>query len=37
LIYIADRAGIGMHILQLTGKAKEVVSENDDQEHEQHR
>jgi hypothetical protein len=37
LIYIADRAGTGMHILQLTGKAKEVVSEDDDQEHEQHR
>ena len=34
LIYIADRAGTGMHILQLTGKAKEVVSEDDD--HEQH-
>jgi hypothetical protein len=29
LIYIADRAGTGMHILRLTGKAKEVVSEDD--------
>jgi len=29
-IYIADRAGTGMHILRLTGKAKEVVVEDGD-------
>jgi hypothetical protein len=37
LIYIADRAGTGMHILKLTGKAKEVVGGDDDQEHEKDR
>jgi len=30
LIYIADRAGTGMDILQLTGPAKEVVSHDRD-------
>ena len=29
-IYIADRAGTGMHILGLTGKAREVVGEDGD-------
>jgi len=33
MIYIADRAGAGMHILRLSGEAKEVVRE-DDREHE---
>jgi hypothetical protein len=28
LIYIADRAGTGMHILRLTGEAREVVRED---------
>jgi hypothetical protein len=28
LIYIADRAGTGMDILRLTGKAKQVVEED---------
>ena len=26
LIYIADRAGTGMHILRLTGRAKEAAA-----------
>ncbi len=29
LIYIADRAGTGMHILRLTGQAKALVGKND--------
>jgi hypothetical protein len=28
LIYIVDRAGTGMHILQLTGQAKALVGQN---------
>ena len=36
-IYIADRAGTGMHILKLTGEAKRIVEEgNDDNGHHDH-
>jgi hypothetical protein len=33
LIYIADRAGTGMHILKLTGAAADVVRDDDDHHH----
>jgi hypothetical protein len=39
LIYIADRAGTGMHILRLTGHAKALIGKEDngDKEHKEHK
>ena len=35
-IYLADRAGTGMHILKLTGAAKRAVEGDDDHDHHHH-
>ncbi|HUJ24260.1 MAG TPA: hypothetical protein VLX58_22145, partial [Bryobacteraceae bacterium] len=35
-IYLADRAGTGMHILKLTGAAKRAVEGDDDDDHGHH-